>query len=181
MNQEKPGKQKIEETLIRMSETTSIEKINVTALVRECGISRTIFYYYFQDIYDALEDYISTNMEELISECIAIEDPAQSIRHFTERYYMIFPMLQRILHTKYYEEAERLMIRVSKKYFRLILNKKAHDLQLVPEDVDFIIDFFASGITAYAFEHCERNDSDPEIMARNLICGITMFTDSRRC
>lgn len=43
-------KQLIKDTLYELSNEMNIEKINVASLVKACGISRTIFYYYYSDI-----------------------------------------------------------------------------------------------------------------------------------
>ena len=45
-------KQLIAETLARLLERKSVDKITVKELVETCGISRQAFYYHFQDIVD---------------------------------------------------------------------------------------------------------------------------------
>ena len=36
-----------------------LEKITVTALIKECGIGRNTFYYNYRDIYDLLDKVVS--------------------------------------------------------------------------------------------------------------------------
>ena len=47
-----------------MLDRTSFEKVTVSALIRECGISRNTFYYHYSDIYALLDDWISHALQE---------------------------------------------------------------------------------------------------------------------
>ena len=44
------------ETFERMLERMPLEKITVTALIKECNIGRNTFYYHYEDIYALLDD-----------------------------------------------------------------------------------------------------------------------------
>ena len=70
-----------------------IDKSNVSMLVRECGIFRTLFCYCYQDIFAVLEDILSTQIGKLITKCIKIDDPRESLRYFVWGYYRKFPFL----------------------------------------------------------------------------------------
>ena len=71
-------KAKIKAAMYSLAERMSIEKINVAMVIRECGISRTLFYYY-QDMFALLEDALSMDMEKIIEGCIGIKDPYASV------------------------------------------------------------------------------------------------------
>ena len=43
------------------------EKITVSGLIQECGISRNTFYYHFQDVYDLLEQWLYQTFYNYIS------------------------------------------------------------------------------------------------------------------
>ena len=61
-------KQAIIDTFIKMLEVKSLDKITVKELVKECGINRNTFYYYYKDIYDLLEDIFIQESSRIISE-----------------------------------------------------------------------------------------------------------------
>ena len=42
-----------------MLERMPFDKITVSALVKECGINHSTFYYYYQDIYQLLDEWIT--------------------------------------------------------------------------------------------------------------------------
>lgn len=47
------------ETFENMLERMPLEKITVTALIKECNIGRNTFYYHYEDIYALLDDTLS--------------------------------------------------------------------------------------------------------------------------
>lgn len=161
-------KEKIRTTLLQLSGQTSIEKINVSMLVRECNVSRTLFYYYYQDIYDVLQDILCQEMEKVIGECLSIPDSERSVCRFVELSVQQFPLMRRILHTKYYEDAEKLLTRTVKKYLRIAFYQKVGDIPVRTEEAEFILDFMASGLTAYLFRLCELPSIDAEQIGRHL-------------
>ncbi|MEC0232801.1 TetR/AcrR family transcriptional regulator [Paenibacillus kribbensis] len=154
------AKRKIIDTLMELSLHVDIEKITVSQLVKKCNISRTLFYYYYQDIYDVLEDIITTGMDKIVAECIKFEEPRDSIRCFFQHYIEWVPLFKKVLHTKFYEKAEYMITQTTKKYLRIMLTHKAGDIAIRPDDAEFLIDFMSSGITVYFFQHCEKGKID---------------------
>ena len=55
----------------------------MSRLVKASDISRTLFYYYYQDIFDVLEDAFSSGMSQVIDECFEIENPKDSISYLS--------------------------------------------------------------------------------------------------
>ena len=153
-------KRKIRETLSEMAMETGIEKINVSMLVKKCGISRTLFYYYYEDIFAVLDDILMTEFGKLVTACMKIDNHQESIRYFVSNYVEHFLILRKILRTKYYEQAERMIAQVIRKYLRIMLTHKAGDLPMKYDDAEFIIDFVSNGMTVYFFQHCEDTKFD---------------------
>ena len=46
------------DTFENMPERMPLEKITVTALIKECNIGRNTFYYHYEDIYVLLDDML---------------------------------------------------------------------------------------------------------------------------
>lgn len=171
-------KKKIQVSLIELAEHTDIEKINVSMLVKACGISRTLFYYYYQDIYDVLEDRLSTEFGRLISDCIKIEDSKESIHFFVQNYVKHLPFLRKISYTKYYRDAEKMIVQVIRKYLRLILTHRAGNISITPDNAEFLIDFMSVGITTYFFQHCEDSSLDVDKISEQLYQMIASYFES---
>ena len=55
------------ETFATMLERMPLERITVTALIRECNIGRNTFYYHYEDIYALLDDALSRSIGKYAS------------------------------------------------------------------------------------------------------------------
>ncbi len=53
-------RQAIMDSFLRLLERKPFRKITVRDIVEECGVNRTTFYYYYQDIYAIVEDLVSS-------------------------------------------------------------------------------------------------------------------------
>ena len=71
-------KQVIAETFAQMAQTQPIDKITVTDLVEQCGISRQAFYYHFQDILDVMEWSIRQMLEAALKSSLQAESATAS-------------------------------------------------------------------------------------------------------
>ena len=49
-------------TFDQMLETTPFEKITVSAIIKNCNISRKTFYYHYQDVYDLLDAWLQNEL-----------------------------------------------------------------------------------------------------------------------
>lgn len=63
-------KREFANTLISMAEKHSIDKISVTALTKECGLSRGTFYYHFADIFDLINWIFDNEIILPLQKCI---------------------------------------------------------------------------------------------------------------
>lgn len=168
---EEDGRKIIKETLLRLSDKMSIEKINVSVLVKEAGISRTLFYYYYEDMFALLEELLNDELKPIIENCIREEDSYLAVLLFVEGYKKQFPLLRKIKGTKYYEKAQTMLNKLQRKYLSRVYDTKAYNVKLNRTEANFIIEFMASGITSYFFEHCDDRDFNKEKASQN-ICKI---------
>lgn len=58
----------IREAFIKMLNELPLNKITVTAIVKECEINRNTFYYYYTDIYAILSEIFQTELQAVIDE-----------------------------------------------------------------------------------------------------------------
>ncbi|MCR5456546.1 MAG: TetR/AcrR family transcriptional regulator [Clostridiales bacterium] len=59
-------KQAIIKTFMQLLNEKSFDKITVTDIVSRCGINRNTFYYYYQDIYELLEEIFTSETDKII-------------------------------------------------------------------------------------------------------------------
>lgn len=58
----------ITDTFIKLLNTKPLDKITIKDLVDECGINRSTFYYYFEDIYDLLNHVFETETRRALEQ-----------------------------------------------------------------------------------------------------------------
>lgn len=55
-------RQAIMDSFLRLLEKKPFAKLTVRDIVEECGVNRTTFYYYYQDIYAIVEDLVASSL-----------------------------------------------------------------------------------------------------------------------
>ena len=79
-------KQAITDTFLRLLLRKPFRKITVRDIVEECGVNRTTFYYYYQDIYAIIEDLLAGILAPYAAELLdegspdALRDTSDFIR-----------------------------------------------------------------------------------------------------
>lgn len=67
-------KDTIAQVLLTLSKATSIDHITVKAIVEKSHISRPLFYYYYQDIFDVMAYIFEKDLQTAIDEAMAVTD-----------------------------------------------------------------------------------------------------------
>ena len=61
-------KKAIVETFLELLKEHSLDKITVKDIVEKCGINRNTFYYYYQDIYDLIDDVFDIETKKVLED-----------------------------------------------------------------------------------------------------------------
>ncbi len=77
-------KQLLADTLVQLTVKKPFSKITVSELVSLCGINRKTFYYHFADVYDLLEWYLNSEIEEAIQSFDSVYDFDSTITYASE-------------------------------------------------------------------------------------------------
>ncbi|MDD6261593.1 MAG: TetR family transcriptional regulator [Clostridiales bacterium] len=81
-------KSAIRESFVKLLEERSFDKITVKSIVEDCGLTRNTFYYYYEDIYDILDDILTdeiTRCLELAAEGRRWRDAFSVFSDFLEK------------------------------------------------------------------------------------------------
>ncbi|MBQ6334234.1 MAG: TetR/AcrR family transcriptional regulator [Erysipelotrichaceae bacterium] len=70
-----PTRMKITEAILDKLEEKEFNKISVTEVIRKAGVSRMSFYRYYENLYDALCDYLNIIVNGYMIEGGEIDDP----------------------------------------------------------------------------------------------------------
>ena len=64
-------KKAIMDSFVKMLSQKSFDKITIKDIIEDCGLNRSTFYYYYEDIYALLEDVLQTELERITGKQVA--------------------------------------------------------------------------------------------------------------
>ena len=59
------------DSFVKMLSQKSFDKITIKDIIEDCGLNRSTFYYYYEDIYALLEDVLQTELERITGKQVA--------------------------------------------------------------------------------------------------------------
>jgi AcrR family transcriptional regulator len=74
-------KNSIAECFYKLLNERYFDKITIRDIVEECGVTRNTFYYYFEDVYDIIDDTLNREMKKVI---LAGRGKRLSLEHLLE-------------------------------------------------------------------------------------------------
>lgn len=139
-------RQAIMYSLLKLLQEKSIDKITVKDICELCEINRNTFYYYYNDIYQVIEELIKIETEKSLKEDQKYESFYED---FLKKYHLILEHKKAVYNL--YNSKNRYLIL---KYFQDITEdfvekyvlKEVKGKNLLPEDIKFIIDFYSSSM-----------------------------------
>ena len=161
-------KREITETLLRLLEKKSLEKITVKELVTLCGISRQTFYYHFEDVLDVVDWWTRQGAQHLMEESLRTEDPRKALRLFVDYTAEHRQTLQHLLASRWREQLERRLVQVFTTYLQDMLHRMHPNLAMSPADEEAFLTFYACGISGLLMEQQVRTDAEKEALVNQL-------------
>lgn len=152
-------KDKIADTLERLLEHQSFDKITIKLLVTECGISRQSFYYYFKDILDVIEWLAHQKTQELLKKSMEAGSYEEGILIFINFAFKNHCFIMRLLDSKHRGFIERIIV----SSLRSFLEDAPAEKELISinyRDMDAILNFCAYGLTGLLLESAGEKQTD---------------------
>ena len=139
-------KQSIVNTFMQLLNEKSFDKITVTDIVSRCGINRNTFYYYYQDIYELLEEIFTDETDKIIKK-------HQHYDTWVEAFYLAvgFARLNKkaiyhIFNSVNRQILEDYLYKVIVKNLTEYVNPIAEELNADDEDKEALIMFYSSAL-----------------------------------
>ena len=145
-------KQMIAETLVKLLETKSVDKITVKELVDACGISRQGFYYHFQDIMEVIEWITSQAIQRAVDVSLAAATPQEAVKAVILTLGKNRKLIQHLMASQRRAEIERLLVESMRTYLSKVLRAKAAGLTIRPSDLEAAIHFYSYGLVGMLME-----------------------------
>lgn len=135
-------KKAIVETFLELLKEYSLDRITVKDIVEKCGINRNTFYYYYQDIYDLIDDVFDIETKRVL------EDEKQYATWYDElRRVALFvvenrPAILHIYNSKSRDVLQKYLFAICDKLIRGYVEYQAQDVPGSEKQKEFVVSFY---------------------------------------
>ena len=162
-------KNALEESLKKFLLQKPLDKITISDLTADCGISRMAFYYHFKDIYD-LVDWIFLEMASEFLEGKETYDTWQ--QGFTQILYGVLRnrrLIMNAYNSLSHEQVERFLYALTYDLLLGVVEEEAVDVSIREEDKKFIIDFYKYAFVGFMIDWIKKGMKEqPEAFIEKL-------------
>lgn len=162
-------KQALAQSLKTLMNTTSLAKITVNDIVKECKVNRRTFYYHFQDIYDLLEWIFKNEVAKVMAE-------NKTYNTWQEGFLRIFHYLgenrKMVLNTYNSIGREQLETHLYSAVYNLVFNvvdEITSGTDVSEKGKEFVVNFYKVALVGLLLEWIRNNmEENPEQIIDNL-------------
>lgn len=149
-----------QEAIIRvfldMLHKKSLEKITVKDIVEACEINRNTFYYYYQDVYDLLDDIFRRECDSMME---AYREDSTMEEEYRRIFHMILDYRTTVLSMyrgKSQEIIEKYVNKAGDSLIRRFVQRRAAGCELKEGQMQFIVDFYKYSIIGYTMAWVQK-------------------------
>lgn len=159
----------MEDSLKKLLQKKSLDKITISDITDECGISRMTFYYHFKDIYD-LVDWVCLNEVQQALNCLRIFDTWQ--KGFLEVFRAVQNSKSFFLNVYSclgLEKIQDYLYNLTYQILIKIVSEKAVGLKITEDDKKFVADYFKFVMVGLVLQWIKTGmKENPEDIVRRL-------------
>ena len=157
-------------TLFEMLDKNPSQKISVKQLIETCGISRQIFYYYYQDIFDVLEYGLGLRQDHLIQGFLQSDmSDEETTRIFFEQSAQSLKCIAAFMDGNHRKETEHIIYKRMQAFVEQLFRNGDKEVKLPinnGKDREFYVDFFAAAGMQYMLMKYEDGTWDSDFFFR---------------
>ena len=176
-------KRALEESLKRMLLRKPLDRITISDITEDCGISRMTFYYHFKDIYDLVEWACEEDAARALDGKKTCDTWQQGFLQIFEAVTENRPFILNVYHSVNREQVERYLYRLTYGLIIGVVEEKARGLNVSEADKHFIADFYKYGFVGLMLDwiRSDMKEEPAAIVERldTLIRGDTDLALSR--
>ena len=142
----------LEESLKRLLLKKPLDKITITDITTDCGISRMAFYYHFKDIYDLVEWSCVEDGTRALQGKKTSESWTEGLTHVFEAVLENKPFIMNVYRNVDRERMENYLFKLTYDLIAGVVEEKSKGLDLTEEDKKVIANFYNYGFVGIMFE-----------------------------
>lgn len=161
-------KKRIADTLMELTRKRPIDKITVTDLAEACYITRQTFYYHFRDILDVFEWAMEEKLKEMIEESLQLELPLDGIRRMLSVSFENAEIIDRLMHSDYRKDIERMFVSSMQKYFKEMIDSKKLFRNVSRSDLEMAVKLLSYAMVGLLIDICRDKEPDLDDLSEQL-------------
>lgn len=157
-----------------------IDKITISDLTADCGISRMAFYYHFKDIYDLVEWVCVEDGKRALQGKKTYDTWQEGISQIFEAVLENKPFIMSVYRSVSKDKIESYLYKLTYQLIADVVEEKCVAVELQQEDKAFIADFYKYGFVGIMLDWIERGMKEDykEIVGRLSITLHGSITNS---
>ena len=172
----------LEESLKRLLLKKPLDKITITDITTDCGISRMAFYYHFKDIYDLVEWSCVEDGTKALQGKKTYDSWAEGLTQIFEAVLENKPFIMNVYRNVDRERMERYLYHLTYDLIVGVVQEKSKDLDISGEDKKFIANFYKYGFVGIMLEWIQegmKEDIEELVNKMSLTLHNTVTTSIR--
>ncbi len=138
-------KRALENSLKQMLLKKPLDKITISDLTDDCGISRMAFYYHFKDIYDLVEWSCMEDATRALQGKKTYDTWHEGLKQIFEAVLENKPFIMNVYHALSREQIENYLFMLTHNLLMGVVEEKSKGLEVTEEEKSFIADFYKYG------------------------------------
>lgn len=132
----------LEASLKKLLLQKPLDKITISDLTADCGISRMAFYYHFKDIYDLVEWVCLEDAQRALQGKKTYDTWQEGLEQIFEAVLENKPFILNVYRSVSREQIENYLFQLTRALIRGVVEEKAVGTGLSEEEKEFIADFY---------------------------------------
>ncbi len=166
-----------------------VDKITITDLTNNCGITRMAFYYHFKDIYDLIEWSCYEDAAKALQGKKTYETWQEGLMQIFEAVMENKPFIMNVYHALSRERIENYLFHLTRDLIMNVVSECSKGMNICPEAQTFIADFYKYSFVGVMLDWIKKGmkenyraivDDICTTMSGNIKNSIQNFVDRRK-
>ena len=166
-------KNALEESLKKFLLQKPLDKITISDLTTDCGISRMAFYYHFKDIYDLVEWSCIEDASRALQGKKTYDTWQDGLQQIFEAVLENKPFILNVYRSVKREQVENYLYSLTYQLIEGVVEEQSENLMVTEEQKKFIADFYKYSFVGVMLDWIKRGMKEAQEEIANMVC-VTM-------
>ena len=150
-----------------------LDKITISDLTTDCGISRMAFYYHFKDIYDLVEWSCIEDASRALQGKKTYDTWQEGLQQIFEAVLENKPFILNVYRSVKREQVENYLYSLTYQLIEGVVEEQSENLMVTEEQKKFIADFYKYSFVGVMLDWIKRGMKEAPEEIANMVC-VTM-------